>query len=342
MSNIDLSFCIPTYNRAQSVHRLVTDVLSCGDSSIEVVVLDNGSTDGTLESLASIKDERLVVFSNGENKGALFNMVNVIDKARGTYLVYSTDQDHVEVSEIIEFKNFLKNNQNISCGYCEFDSVSAIKSDVFAKGYVAVNNIAYKSRHPTGYFMKNSVLKSIDHIKRLADYDVVDLFPIEFIFAEMCMIGDGAIYHPNIFKPERGSAVVKHKSSTTNGNNMDKAFFSPRSRNKLAINYTLHAFTLALTATEKITLAGDIFLRGLVDATLSYKRVMGNKALCIHYYMEPKYLKGWDLLKLAYDFNQRYAEKTAPVLKTNLMTYIKFRYQVLLGIFRKILKKFFK
>lgn len=339
MSNIDLSFCIPTYNRAQSVHRLVTDILSCVDNSIEVVVLDNGSTDETLESLALIKDARLVVCSNGENKGALFNMVNVIDKARGIYLVYSTDQDHVEVDEIIKFKNFLKNNQNISCGYCEFDSISPVKSELFAKGYAAVNNIAYKSRHPTGYFMKNSILKSLNHTSRLADYDVVDLFPIEFIFAEMCMIGDGAIYHPTIFKPERGSAVVKHKSSTTNGNNMDKAFFSPRSRNKLAVNYTLHAFTLALTAKEKITLAGDIFLRGLVDATLSYKRVMSNQALCTHYYMEPKYLKAPDLLKLAYEFNQRYVEKTASVLKNSLMTNMKFKFHVLLGVLKKIFKK---
>lgn len=339
MSNIDLSFCIPTYNRAQSVHRLVTDILSCPDNSIEVVILDNGSTDGTLESLASIKDDRLVVCSNGENKGALYNMVNVIDKACGIYLVYMTDQDHVEIGEIIAFKNFLKNKQNISCGFCEFDSLSSVKSEIFAKGYAAVNNIAYKSRHPTGYFLKNSILKSIKHTTRLADYEFVDLFPIEFIFAEMCMAGDGAIYHPSIFKPERGSAVVKHKSSTTNGNNMDKAFFSPRSRNKLAVNYTMHAFTLALTSKEKIMLAGDIFLRGMVDATLSYKRVMGNQALCTHYYMEPKYLKTPDLLKLAYDFNQRYSEKTASVLNTSLSTKIKFKLHVLLGVLKKMSKK---
>lgn len=341
MSQIDLSFCIPTYNRAESVHRLVSDILSCPDNSIEVVVLDNGSTDGTLESLATITDVRLAVYSNGENKGALYNMVNVIDKARGTYLVYSTDQDHINVGEIIAFKDFLNNNKNVSCGFCEFDSLLPIKSELFVKGYLAVNNIAYKSRHPTGYFLKNSILKSLRHTKRFSDYEIVDLFPIEFIFAEMCLAGDGAIYHPSIFKPERGSAVVTHKSSTTNGNNLDKAFFSPRSRNKLAINYTLHAFTLELTAKEKIKLASEIFLRGLMDATLSYKRVMANQALCTHYYMDPRYLTVMDLLKLAYQFNRRYGEKTSSVLNVGFLRKFKFKFHVLLGIMNKIYNKIF-
>ena len=55
MDHIELSFCIPTYNRASSVCRLVADILSCRDSGIEVVVLDNGSTDDSLSLLQAIK-----------------------------------------------------------------------------------------------------------------------------------------------------------------------------------------------------------------------------------------------------------------------------------------------
>ena len=126
MNNIELSFCIPTYHRAQSVYKLVTDILLCSDPAIEVVVLDNGSTDDTLSILRAIKDDRLCVYTNGENKGALFNMVNVINKGTGKFLVYSTDQDHIDYTKILGFKTFLLQQANLAGGFCAFNSESKI------------------------------------------------------------------------------------------------------------------------------------------------------------------------------------------------------------------------
>ena len=78
-----LSFCIPTYNRSVEVGALVRRVLQCPAADIEVLVLDNGSTDDTLKRLAQIDDPRLSIYSNGHNRGVLFNVVNVLLRGRG-------------------------------------------------------------------------------------------------------------------------------------------------------------------------------------------------------------------------------------------------------------------
>ena len=116
-----LSFCIPTYNNVNSLFRLVNQILDYKSDLIEVVILDNGSTDGTLQRMNTIDDNRLKVFTNSENKGALYNMVNVLYKGKGEYLLYITDHDHVIVDNIDLFIKFIDNNLDVACGYCQYN-----------------------------------------------------------------------------------------------------------------------------------------------------------------------------------------------------------------------------
>jgi len=338
MNSYNLSFCIPTYNRAQSVRRLVTDILSCRDADIEVVVLDNGSTDDTLSILRDIKDERLFVYSNGENRGALYNMVNVLNKGRGEYLVYSTDQDYVDNSKINEFKSFLLRQPGLACGYCTFNSKSENEFELFPKGYQSVKNIAYRERHPTGYFFNNKLIKTVGLVERFSDYNFVDLFPLEFVFAELCLMGNGAIYHGNIFTPETGTNVVKHKSSTTNGKS-NKAFFSPEARLKLAINYTKHIDTLKLGQHERTLLTIDTFIDGLISTTLGYKAILGNRDLCIHYYMEPREIKTKELFSIGLNYYKQYVTQTVSMPGKSYVKQLEFIILVLFRLFQKIILK---
>lgn len=341
MDNIGLCFCIPTYNRVQSVYRLVTDILACRDASIQVVVLDNGSTDNTLSVLQGINDSRLFVYTNGENKGALYNMVHVLNKGMGEYLVYSTDQDYVDSNKITEFKAFLLQQPDLACGFCTFDSVSTVEYELFPAGYRAIKNIAYKGRHPTGYFFNNKLLKSINITERFSDYDVVDLFPLEFVFAELCLKGNGAIYHRPIFTPETGVSVVNHKSSTTDGKSK-KAFFSPEARLKLAVNYTKHLNTLPLGLLKKDLLINDIFFNGFDAATIGYKSTLGNKNLCIHYYMESRNIKINELFSIGFNFYKQFISSIIDVFGVNRTRLFVFNLFIFIRFFIKMMQRLVK
>jgi glycosyltransferase involved in cell wall biosynthesis len=342
MNCIKLSFCIPTYNRVQSVGRLVKDILSCEDSDIEIVVLDNGSTDDTLNILQAIKDDRLAVYSNGENKGALYNMVNVLNKGRGEYLVYSTDQDYVDSNKINQFKTFLSQHSALSCGFTTFNYKSTCAYEIFPQGYEAIKNIAYKGHHPTGYFFNNKLLKTINIVERFSDYEFVDLFPLEFVFAELCLMGSGAIYHQSLFTPETGnSIVIKHKSSTTDGKSK-KAFFSPEARLKLAISYAKHINSLQLNQKEKDLLTVDTFINQLDLATIGYKRILGNTDLCIHYYMESKVLSNKELYDIGLNFYIQYVHNVRNDSKQFVNNQCKFLIIVFVRLFQKLVQKALK
>lgn len=341
MANIELSICIPTYNRAQSVVRLVTDILSCEDSNIEVVVLDNCSTDDTMRLLRAIHDIRLFVYSNSENKGALFNMINVLNKGRGTYLVYSTDQDYIDKEKIIEFKLFLSQNFQLACGYCTFNSAINIHHKIFPRGYESVKNIAYKGRHPTGYFFKNEFLKKIKLVERFSDYSFVDLFPLEFVFAELSLMGNGAIYNTPLFTPETGEMVVKHKSSTTSGKSKT-AFFAPEARIKLAINYSKHINTLQLTENERYLLCINVFTNELIASTIGYRSILKNKSLCIHYDMNSENVKINHLISIAKLFYKKYAIEFTNIGIIGVIKKSKFNAYVFSIIFGKIIRRLIK
>lgn len=68
MDSLPVSVIIPTYNRANLVGRAVSSVLAQCREGDEVIVVDDGSTDGTEESLAAYRDR--IVYVSVSNGGA--------------------------------------------------------------------------------------------------------------------------------------------------------------------------------------------------------------------------------------------------------------------------------
>ena len=71
-----VSVVIPTYNRAHTVVDAVVSVLSQTYEDLELVVVDDGSTDDTAERIAAVRDPRLSYVRAGhagvrERRGAL-------------------------------------------------------------------------------------------------------------------------------------------------------------------------------------------------------------------------------------------------------------------------------
>jgi len=56
-NNLNLSVIIPTYNRAGMIYRAINSVMSQLTVDDEIIVIDDGSTDGTEESLNKVRDK---------------------------------------------------------------------------------------------------------------------------------------------------------------------------------------------------------------------------------------------------------------------------------------------
>jgi hypothetical protein len=88
-----VSFVIPTYNRARHIEQAIRSALDQLDPDLEVVVIDDGSTDDTAQVVQSISDIRVryLLKENGE-RGAARNFG--VRHAQGAY-VYFLDSDDV-------------------------------------------------------------------------------------------------------------------------------------------------------------------------------------------------------------------------------------------------------
>ncbi len=64
-----ISVVIPVYNEAATIGRVIERVLKCGCQDVEVIVVDDGSTDGTREYLRQYSHPRVTIHYHEKNTG---------------------------------------------------------------------------------------------------------------------------------------------------------------------------------------------------------------------------------------------------------------------------------
>lgn len=93
-----VSILIPTYNRANLISATIRSALAQTYPALEVVVVDNASTDSTWEKIQAIAatDARVRPFLNAANVGPVNNWLECIRHAQGTYskILWSDDLLH--------------------------------------------------------------------------------------------------------------------------------------------------------------------------------------------------------------------------------------------------------
>jgi glycosyltransferase involved in cell wall biosynthesis len=91
-----VSICIPTYNRAAMIGKAIESALDQTYRNIEVIVVDNASSDDTTSVVAAYKDERLRYVRNDRNLGLFGNFNRCIDLAQGVYLHILHSDDYID------------------------------------------------------------------------------------------------------------------------------------------------------------------------------------------------------------------------------------------------------
>lgn len=90
-----VSVIIPAYNRVHYLPEALASVFSQGQCIGEVIVIDDGSTDGTIESLADIKDPRLKIVRQS-NQGAAAARQRGWLECQGAWVIFLDSDDALE------------------------------------------------------------------------------------------------------------------------------------------------------------------------------------------------------------------------------------------------------
>ena len=88
-----VSVIIPIYNRAHLIGAAVDSALAQTYQELEVIVVDDGSTDGLQTMLAAISDPRVHVVVHPRNRGAAAARNSGIAAARGEFLAFLDSDD---------------------------------------------------------------------------------------------------------------------------------------------------------------------------------------------------------------------------------------------------------
>ncbi|WP_414571995.1 glycosyltransferase [Nostoc sp. CCY 9925] len=90
-----ITVCIPTFNRISLLPYAIASVLNQSEQDFELIVCDDGSSDGTPELISEYTDHRIKYIRHPQNIGKSNNMRSGFDTASGEYFIKFDDDDRL-------------------------------------------------------------------------------------------------------------------------------------------------------------------------------------------------------------------------------------------------------
>lgn len=165
MNNIPLiSVITPIFNGKKYILETIQSILNQTYKNWEMIIVDNKSTDNTIEIVKSIEDERIKIIQLEHNSGGPARPRNIgIENAKGEYIAFLDADDILAPNKLEVQLNFmLRNNLN-------FCSTSA--------KYICEKSTSIK---------KVNKLKNI--IRKFRTYNLENLIKYKFIYTSSVLI----------------------------------------------------------------------------------------------------------------------------------------------------------
>ncbi|MBD5537115.1 MAG: glycosyltransferase [Lachnospiraceae bacterium] len=115
-----VSVVIPTYNRIHTLPASVDSVLKQTYKNLELIIMDDGSTDGTEEYVKGIADERVRYRKAEKNMGPSAARNMGAELAKGEYLAFQDSDDEWMPDKLEKQMKLILDSEELSFVYSEF------------------------------------------------------------------------------------------------------------------------------------------------------------------------------------------------------------------------------
>ena len=95
MKKVDISIVVPVYNAEKYLDRCLTSLVEQTKKEIEIIIINDGSTDNSEKVIKKFKDDRIKYIKN-TNQGIGATRNEGIAKATGKYLMFIDSDDYLE------------------------------------------------------------------------------------------------------------------------------------------------------------------------------------------------------------------------------------------------------
>ncbi|MCD9542972.1 glycosyltransferase [Photobacterium carnosum] len=171
-----VSFLIPAYNCENTIQESICSALNQTEKNIEVVIVDDGSTDNTKEKIKEIKDSRIVYIY--KDNGGVSSALNLGLKYCKSEIIARLDSDDIaHVNRIeVQLKEFVKNPDLVllGTGVDFIDSDSVVVGKFFPVYFKSLEKEIFLKiniyPHPSVMFRKNAVIKAGLYEEKLSGF----------------------------------------------------------------------------------------------------------------------------------------------------------------------------
>jgi len=167
--DVDVSVIIPTYNRRELVCRAINSVLAQSRPVAEILVVDDGSTDGTMDALGARYGEQLRCVSQ-PNAGVAAARNHGLRLAQGRFIAFLDSDDEWEQDKTRQQREWLDDHPDFGMVLCDVMRVNARHEEIehFRRrdmlpvdGLILKWVLLHPTLVPTSLMMRREVVQSV-------------------------------------------------------------------------------------------------------------------------------------------------------------------------------------
>lgn len=120
---------IPVYNSEKFLHQAISSVLNQTYPYFELIITDDGSTDGSVSIVESFNDPRIILLKDNQNKGISYRLNQQIQLANGVYFARMDADDIMLPNRIEQQVHFMTENPQtdvVGTAICIIDDYNQI------------------------------------------------------------------------------------------------------------------------------------------------------------------------------------------------------------------------
>jgi glycosyltransferase involved in cell wall biosynthesis len=141
-----VSIVLPTYNGAKYIRQSIDSCLKQTHKNIELIIVDDGSTDETPRIIKSYRDKRIKYFRHKKNRGLPHALNAGFANAKGRYLTWTSDDNYYREDAIEKMLNFLQ-VKNCEFVYCDYHTLK--NEDISTQKLVSLpEQVAFENTNP--------------------------------------------------------------------------------------------------------------------------------------------------------------------------------------------------
>jgi glycosyltransferase involved in cell wall biosynthesis len=112
-----VSVIIPSYNHEKYVGMAIASVLQQSYQNFELVILDDASTDGSVNEILKFQDNRIRFSPLKKNSGAVPAINKLIELAKGKYIALLNSDDFWEKDKLLKQVSFMEEHREFGMAF---------------------------------------------------------------------------------------------------------------------------------------------------------------------------------------------------------------------------------